>query len=189
VEEWEERESKEGKEQGKQNKTHTHTHKYRAKEINRERQFTNPQWAKQAIERQREDNNYKKIPKFKYNKVSVLVILMLVLQSPVLVLVSEKKFCCCLIKGEKKPKKFKNKNKKNPKFKGNTLSVSPIHFQLVLQHPILVLSLSHQRKRKTKQNIKESRPSFVNVYLRLGFTCHLPSTIYCCRLYLCRSQE
>jgi hypothetical protein len=56
-------------------------------------------------------------------------------------------------------------------------------FQVVLQHPVLVLSLSHQRKRGKK---KESGDSFVNFYLRLGLTCLLLSAICCCRLCLLR---
>jgi hypothetical protein len=60
------------------------------------------------------------------------------------VLVSEKKFSHFLIKGEKTKTK---QNKKIP-------SSNAIQFQLVLQHPVLVLLLSHQRKRKTKQNKK-----------------------------------
>jgi hypothetical protein len=88
------------------------------------------------------------------------------------------------------------KPKINPENKNKTIqkkkfpSSNAIHFQLVLQHPVLVLSLSHQRKRKIKQQQqKESGDSFVNVCLRLGLTCHLLSTICWCRLYLCRSQE
>jgi hypothetical protein len=49
MEGWEERESKEGKEKEKKTKQN------RAKEINRERLCTNQWWAKQALERQRDD--------------------------------------------------------------------------------------------------------------------------------------
>jgi hypothetical protein len=93
----------------------------------------------------------------------------LVFQPPVLVLVSEKKFCLFLIKRGKK-----------------ISSSNAIQFQLVLQHPVLVLSLSHQKTRKRNKSFGDS---FVNVYLRLRLTCHLLSAICCCRLYLCRSQE
>jgi hypothetical protein len=48
------------------------------------------------------------------------------------------------LKGKKQKTKKKNKtNKKIP-------SSNAIQFQLVIQHPFLVLSLSHQRKRKNK---------------------------------------
>jgi hypothetical protein len=109
----------------------------------------------------------------------------LFLHPPVLVLVSEKKFCHCLIKGEKTNKKTtKNKNKQIPSSNG-------IQFLLVLQHPVLVLSLSHQRTRKTTKTNrkKKSVDSLANVYLRLWLTCYLLSAICYYRLYLCRSQE
>jgi hypothetical protein len=63
----------------------------------------------------------KKMPNFKCNKVSVLIVLVLVLQPPVLVLVFEKEFYHCLIKG----KKLNKQPKKYPKLKCNTVSVSP----------------------------------------------------------------
>jgi hypothetical protein len=50
-----------------------------------------------------------------------------------------------------KTKKTQNKNKtiQNKKFP----SSNAVHFQLVLQQPVLVLLLSHHRKRKTKQRV------------------------------------
>jgi hypothetical protein len=79
--------------------------------------------------------------------------------------------------------KNKNKTKQNKKIPSSNV----VQFQLALQHPVLVLMLSHQRKRKTTTK-KESGDSFVNVYLRLWLTCLL-SVIYLCRLYLWRSLE
>jgi hypothetical protein len=43
----------------------------------------------------------KKILKFKYNEVSVLIILVFIPQPPILEMVPQMLFFCCLIKGEK----------------------------------------------------------------------------------------
>jgi hypothetical protein len=51
---------------------------------------------------------YKKISKFKCNKVSVLIILVFIPQPPILEIVPQKKFCGCLIKREKD---WNNQNK------------------------------------------------------------------------------
>jgi hypothetical protein len=45
--------------------------------------------------------NIKKISKFKCNKVSVLIILVFIPQTPILEMVPQLLFCSCLIKGEK----------------------------------------------------------------------------------------
>jgi hypothetical protein len=68
--------------------------------------------------------------------------------------------------------KNKNKQTKYPKFKCNTVSVSPS-----ASSPSSVL-VSSKEKRK-----KKSGDSFVNVYLRLQLTCHLLTASCCCRLY------
>jgi hypothetical protein len=88
------------------------------------------------------------------------------------------KFCCCLIKGEKKQKTKTNKKKQNttkyPKFKCNTVSVS--------QHEVVVQSLSYQREREgKKERKKEPADSSVNGYLGLGLTCPLLSACCCWR--------
>jgi hypothetical protein len=44
---------------------------------------------------------YKKISKFKCNKISVVIILVLVPQPLILEMVPQMLFCSCLIKGEK----------------------------------------------------------------------------------------
>jgi hypothetical protein len=68
----------------------------------------------------------------------------------------------------------RKQNKKYPKFKCNTVSISPS-----ASSPSSVVVSSKEEVKK-----KESGDSFVNVYLRLQLTCHLLSAICCCRLYL-----
>jgi hypothetical protein len=107
----------------------------------------------------------------------------LVLQPPILEMVSQKQFCHCLIKEEKKlkkPKQHKTKQK-NPtkcsKFKCNTVSVS---FSACRYSSVVVSSKVGRKK-------KESGDSSVNGYLRLWLTCLLLSGCCCWRLYLFRS--
>jgi hypothetical protein len=68
-------------------------------------------------------------------------------------------------KGKKQKTKQNNNNFKNPKFKHNTVSVSPS-----ASSPSSVIVSSKEEKKK-----KESGDSFVNVYLRLQL--HLPPTV------------
>jgi hypothetical protein len=61
-------------------------------------------------------------------------------------MVSQKQFCCCFIKGEKKPKTKQNKKNttKCPKFKCNTVSVS---FS-ACRYSSVVVSSKEERKKK-----------------------------------------
>jgi hypothetical protein len=76
---------------------------------------------------------------------------------------------------EKTNKKTKIKQNKNPKFKCNTVLVSPS-----ASSPSSVIVSSKEEKKRKK---KESGDSSVNVYLRLQLTCPLLSASCCWKLY------
>jgi hypothetical protein len=123
----------------------------------------------------------KKISNFKCNKVSVLIILVLVPQPPILGDgVSEVVLSLSYQRGKNLKKTKQNKNStKCPKFKCNTISVS---FSACRCSSVVVSSKEERKK-------KESGDRSVNGCLKLWFTCQLLSACCCCRLYLCRSQE
>jgi hypothetical protein len=71
-----------------------------------------------------------------------------VFQLPILVLVPEKYFCHCLIKGEKTKTKT---NKQNPKFKCNTVSVSP---SASSPSSVVVSSKEEKKKKERKKSLE-----------------------------------